>query len=82
MVFLGSIPINLQIDHMRIKRNEMGCFEIQPIDAVQIKAKPECGKSQSRELFSLQIVMQQLKLDNDSLKKQLNSLQQSTEAHM
>lgn len=86
--FIGAIPINLQIGHMRIKRNELGIFEIQPTDGVQINSNaitvPETEKSKrdkERELISLQLVMQQLKLDNDSMKKQLNSLAQSNEAH-
>lgn len=83
----GAIPINLQIGQMRIKRNELGIFEIQPTDGVQINsnavAVPETEKSKrerDRELISLQLVMQQLKMDNDKLKKQLNSLEQTSEA--
>lgn len=85
----GSIPINLQIGHMRVKRNEMGIFEIQPIeDCVQINENSEhpvdiekCKRDRDRELISLQLIMQQLKIDNDSLKKQLNSMEQSNEAN-
>lgn len=88
----GAIPINLQIGHMLVKRNEMGIFEIQPtdsaIDTIQINSSTILGgngeknkRERDRELISLQLVMQQLKLDNDSLKKQLNSLEQSSEAH-
>lgn len=86
----GSIPINLQIGHMRIKRNEMGIFEIQPNDSIndgsQINANipvdaAKIKRERDRELISLQLVMQQLKIDNDSLKKQLNSIEQSSEAN-
>lgn len=88
----GAIPINLQIGRMCIKRNEMGIFEIQPNDldtnAISSNAVPpssvEIDKSKrdrDREMISLQLVMQQLKIDNDSLKKQLNSLEQSSEAN-
>lgn len=88
----GAIPINLQIGRMCIKRNEMGIFEIQPNDldtnAISSNAIPpssaEIDKSKrdrDREMISLQLVMQQLKIDNDSLKKQLNSLEQSSEAN-
>lgn len=90
----GSVPINLQIGQMRIKRNEMGIFEIQPeeskkemdlndkgayaSDDHQIeKRKSERG----RELIALQLVMQQIKLDNDKLKTQLNSLEKSSETN-
>lgn len=83
----GAVPINVQIGHMRIKRNELGIFEIQPTDEVQVNSNaitlPEIEKSKrerDRELISLQLVMQQLKLDNVTLKKQLNSMEQSNEA--
>lgn len=84
----GAIPINLQIGQMRIKRNEMGIFEIQPIeDTIQINSNSvhpvdieKSKRDRDREMISLQLVMQQLKIDNDSLKKQLNSLEQSNEA--
>lgn len=86
----GSIPINLQIGRMCIKRNEMGIFEIQPHDLTTAAINSTAilpveiekhKRERDRELMSLQLVMQQLKLDNDSLKKQLNSLEQSHEAN-
>lgn len=85
----GSIPINLQIGNMKIKRNEMGIFEIQPNDdsiqadsnAVQPVNPEKCKRDRDRELISLQLVMQQLKIDNDSLKKQLNKLEQSNDVN-
>lgn len=88
----GAIPINLQIGHMRIKRNEMGIFEIQPNDitndGIQFNSNAIVSidveknkRDRDRELISLQLVMQQLKIDNDSLKKQLNVLEQSSEAN-
>lgn len=86
----GSVPINLQIGKMCIKRNELGVFEIQPEDLVanaiscSNAALPveitRIKRERDRELISLQLVMQQLKIDNDSLKKQLNTLEQSNEA--
>lgn len=86
----GSIPLNLQIGHMRIKRNEMGIFEIQPNDSINDDSQmnaiipvdaAKIKRERDRELISLQLVMQQLKIDNDSLKKQLNSIEQSSEAN-
>lgn len=38
-------------------------------------------RERDRELISLQLVMQQLKLDNVTLKKQLNSLEQMSEVN-
>lgn len=87
----GSVPINLQIGQMRIKRNEMGILEIQPnktmtnddtqINAIMPVDIEKCKRDRDRELISLQLIMQQLKIDNNSLKKQLNSLQVSSEAN-
>lgn len=86
----GSVPINFQIGQMRIKRNEMGIFEIQPNDSVTDGTQSNAiipmdtekiKRERDRELISLQLVMQQLKIDNDSLKKQLNAIEQSSEVN-
>lgn len=88
----GSVPINLQIGNMHITRNEMGIFEIQPTnynaigdgtdsDALHPMAIEKNKRERERELISLQLVMQQLKLDNDKLKKQLNSVEQTSEVN-
>lgn len=87
----GSVPINLQIGQMHIKRNELGIFEIQPLDDLtsdesinQTNYKPPTDAEQiarKRELISLQLVMQQLKLDNDSLKRQLISMEKLNEVN-
>lgn len=86
----GSVPINLQIGQMRIKRNEMGIFEIQPNDSINNGTHHNAlvpvdtaknKRERDRELISLQLVMQQLKIDNDSLKKQLTLIEQSSEAN-
>lgn len=90
----GPVPINLQIGQMQIKRNEMGIFEIQPIESkkeMDLNDKEthasdghqiEKRKSErDRELIALQLIMQQLKLDNDKLKTQLNSLEKSNETN-
>lgn len=88
----GSVPINLQIGNMHIQRNEMGIFEIQPnikadestdfggqTNAPNSMAIEKNKRERERELISLQLVMQQLKHDNHTLKKQLNSLEQTSE---
>lgn len=84
----GSVPINLQIGNMHITRNEMGIFEIQPTNynavesnALHPTAIERNKRERERELISLQLVMQQLKLDNDTLKKQLNSMEQTSEVN-
>lgn len=86
----GSVPINLKIGKMRIKRDCNGIFQLQPendepaetpatskasnIDELAFKRK-----DRDRELISLQLVMQQLKLDNENLKKQINNIERDHE---
>lgn len=87
----GSVPINLQIGNMHVTRNEMGIFEIQPTavddgnhsqsNALNQMAIEKCKRERDRELISLQLIMQQLKLDNDTLKRQLNSMEQTSEVN-
>lgn len=86
----GSVPINLQIGNMHITRNELGIFEIQPTDSdgnhdqsntLHPMANEKNKRERDRELISLQLIMQQLKLDNDTLKKQLNSMEQTSEVN-
>lgn len=88
----GPVPINLEIGKMHIKRNENGVFEIQPpeSDGIEAKLSKVLGisdeiaarkRERDRELISLQLVMQQLKLDNDSLKKQLLAADKTSEVN-
>lgn len=89
----GSVPINLQIGNMHVTRNELGIFEIQPTtynaatdpDGQSITPNPTAiekhKRERDREMISLQLIMQQLKLDNDTLKKQLNSMEQTSEVN-
>lgn len=87
----GSVPINLQIGNMHVTRNEMGIFEIQPnaagdsnhsqSNALNSMAIEKNKRERERELISLQLIMQQLKLDNDTLKRQLNSMEQTSEVN-
>lgn len=88
----GPIPINLKIGKMRIVRDETGLFQIQPL--IEVSSSETDGqmhtscdnlnaayqrKDRGRELLALQLVMQQLKLDNDVLRKQLTSTEKSSE---
>lgn len=88
----GPVPLNLDIGKMNIKRNENGVFEIQPPEAEGIEAKlskvlgisdeiAARKRERDRELISLQLVMQQLKMDNDSLKKQLVGAERTNEVN-
>lgn len=80
----GAVPINLSIGKMIILRDENGIFNIQP--AIKIKNEnlienPERKeKDRDRELLSFQLVMQQMKLDNDSLRKQLSLIEKNSDA--
>ncbi|KAH8409916.1 hypothetical protein KR009_000845, partial [Drosophila setifemur] len=75
----GPVPINLCIGRMRLERDKSGLLNIQPIDtnmsAVQHQALSSAlfgaPRERDRELLSMQLVMQQMKLDNDQLRKQL-----------
>ncbi len=79
----GPVPINMNICKMRITRDDTGTFHIQPenhnatdSDNLVTRIAPR----KDRELLSTQLVMQQLKLDNDMLKKKLATQEKSAEA--
>ncbi|XP_058814862.1 bridge-like lipid transfer protein family member 3B isoform X3 [Topomyia yanbarensis] len=75
----GTLPINLAIGRMFITRDATGVFYLQPIEKNEDKSggpQPHSmtvKKERDREVLSLQLVMQQLRLDNDNLRKMLNS---------
>jgi hypothetical protein len=85
----GPVPINLAIGKMRITRDESGLFHIQPIEkhtqATTMVSDPAAMTVQKserdKELLSLQLVMQQLKMDNENLRKKLNISEKNTESH-
>lgn len=85
----GSNPIHLNIGKMKISRDAFGVFHMQPVERELID-ESSFGldislalqkKERDRELLSLQLVMQQLKIDNDSLKKQLSSVERNSESN-
>lgn len=93
----GSNPINLDIGKMKITRDEIGIFHIQPVSDSssssnkndrQLASEDSFGqdftentqrRERDRELLSLQLVMQQLKFDNENMKKTLGSLERNSE---
>lgn len=82
----GSVPIDLSIGKMRVTRDESGRFQIQPHEEVETETSTAATtatvgqkKERDRELLSLQLVMQQLKMDNEQLKKQLRNTEKSSE---
>ncbi|XP_068141521.1 bridge-like lipid transfer protein family member 3B isoform X2 [Drosophila tropicalis] len=91
----GPVPINLCIGRMHLKRDKNGVLNIQPIDtnlsAVQHQALGHAlfgpssatvaPRERDRELLSMQLVMQQMKLDNDQLRKQLVDSKVNTDSY-
>ncbi|XP_032311264.1 UHRF1-binding protein 1-like isoform X5 [Drosophila ananassae] len=75
----GPVPINLCIGRMRLERDKNGVLNIQPIDTNMSAAQHQAlgsalfgaPRERDRELLSMQLVMQQMKLDNDQLRRQL-----------
>lgn len=79
----GPVPINLNICKMRITRDDNGTFQIQPENHLETDLASLVTATvprKDRELLSMQLVMQQLKLDNDILKKKLAVQEKSTES--
>lgn len=80
----GVVPINLSIGKMLIVRDENGIFNIQPDvkkkDENLIENPEKKEKDRDRELLSFQLVMQQMKLDNEYLRKQLNLCEKNSDA--
>lgn len=85
----GPVPINLKIGKIRIIRDKSGTFQLQPSDIIDDSSVSSSSKNISfsnqkrerdREVLSLQLVMQQLKMDNDVLRKQLLSSEKTSEA--
>ncbi|TMW53722.1 hypothetical protein DOY81_001190 [Sarcophaga bullata] len=93
----GPVPINLAIGRMQLKRDKTGLLHIQPIEtnlngagianypltAAMLKT-PETTqreRERDRELLSLQLIMQQIKMDNDNLRKQLQNAKENSESY-
>lgn len=85
----GSLPINLEIGKMEIRRDEGGVFCIQPKSSwtggFHTDASVDCDdvrreRDRDREIVALQLIMQQLKLDNESLRRQLLTSERSAES--
>lgn len=76
----GPVPIDLNICKMRITRDDTGTFQIQPEIQSETLTVTTTVPRKDRELLSMQLVMQQLKLDNDILKKKVTAHEKATEA--
>ncbi|SPP81936.1 UHRF1-binding protein 1 isoform X3 [Drosophila guanche] len=85
----GPVPINLCIGRMRLERDQSGLLNIQPIDTnmsagqhqVLSSALFGAPRERDRELLSMQLVMQQMKLDNDQLRRQLVDSKVNTDSY-
>lgn len=86
----GPVPIDVDIGKLRVTRDVSGIFHIQPCDqssnlesdmSIDVGSPPRKERDRDRELISLQLVMQQLKLDNESLRRQVVIVDKQAEAH-
>lgn len=82
----GPQPINVAIGKMKVIRDTSGVFQIQPIevDANNPIASEDVTwqkKERDREVLSIQLVMQQLKMDNDLLRRQVTSAEKNMEVN-
>lgn len=80
----GTLPMNLAIGRMFVTRDDAGVFYLQPLDKTgepsgKTPDNADTSKDRNREVLSLQLVMQQLKLDNNQLRKQLTSSEKLSE---
>ncbi|XP_032595090.1 UHRF1-binding protein 1 isoform X3 [Drosophila grimshawi] len=85
----GPVPINLCIGRMHLERDKSGQLNIQPIDsnlsADQHQALSGAlfgaPRERDRELLSMQLVMQQMKLDNEQLRRQVVDCKSNTDQY-
>lgn len=75
----GPVPIDLSIGQMRITRDAAGIFYIQPkvVESTGMNHVPHetHAPEKDKELLALHVVMQQLKIDNESLRKQMATIE-------
>lgn len=81
----GPQPINAEIGRMKVVRDVSGVFVIQPIGQMENNANGGDGvwqkKERDREVLSIQLVMQQLKMDNDVLRRQASTAEKNMEVN-
>jgi hypothetical protein len=74
----GPQPINLCIGKMKLQRDSAGTFQIQPLEQkntdeenLEQDITPSQIREREREILSMQLIMKQLKVDNENLRRQL-----------
>ena len=73
----GAVPINVAIGELKVLRDSSGVFHLQPntslfrSEMLQMVEGDNPQHQQQKELLSMQLILRQLKLDNDSLRRQL-----------
>lgn len=79
----GPVPINLAIGEMKIRRDMNGVFHLQPESSIFRSEHTEfiqlARSGEQKEVLSLQLILKQLKMDNDSLRKQLVTSEKTAE---
>lgn len=80
----GPQPIDLEIGKMKVTRDASGVFHIQPMDQSSIQKSQFENfqrKDRDREFLSLQLVLKQLKIDNENMRKQISQNEKTIETH-
>ena len=84
----GPQPVNLSIGKMKIFRDSCGTFQIQPLEKKNASEDENLGedvtpsqmREREREVLSMQLIMKQLKVDNENLRRQLMIAEKSVES--
>lgn len=83
----GPQPIDVVIGKMNVVRDALGVFQIQPFERKVVEKFSDGEdvtwqrKERDREVLSMQLVMQQLKVDNDLLRRQVSSAEKNVEVN-
>ncbi|KAL7045426.1 hypothetical protein ACKWTF_002228 [Chironomus riparius] len=79
-------PINLVIGKMKIVRDSSGVLQIQPVSSNNDFINENIGdditslkRERDREILSIQLIMQQIKIENDQLRRQLLTAEKNVE---
>lgn len=75
----GPVPVNVAIGELKVVRDASGVFHLQPtvndfrLDTETVPSDYQAvQRGREKEVLSLQLILKQLKLDNDNLRRQLS----------